>query len=136
MATELTFSPKPSTGLRVAAVFAFIFGAMTLFSAGNVLFGPDAARQAAGEIVPFVVWFNFGAGFFYILAALGIWLGRNWAFHLSMLIAAATALTAVMFARQVMAGDGYEMRTVGALVLRVGVWAAISFAVFRARGRA
>lgn len=135
MGIELSFTSKPSKGLRAAAIFAFVFGAMTLFSAGSVLFGPDTAKQAAGDIVPFVVWFNFGAGFFYILGAIGIWQGRGWAFHLSMLIAAATAFTAVMFARQVLGGDNFEMRTVGALVLRVGVWGAISFALFRARAR-
>jgi hypothetical protein len=47
--------------LRLAAVVAVLFGAATVTSGGNVLFGSGAA--AAGSYVPFVVGFNFLAGF-------------------------------------------------------------------------
>jgi hypothetical protein len=36
------------------------------------LFGTEATRAAAGNAVPFVLWFNFLAGFAYILAGLGL----------------------------------------------------------------
>jgi len=63
----------------VGSIFAALFGALTVFSGGMVLFGPDSARAAAGEYVPFVVWFNFIAGFFYILTAFAMWRGASWA---------------------------------------------------------
>jgi len=130
MDTPLAQSSTPSNRLKGIAILALVFGLVTLFSSGNVLFGPDQARELAGAYVPFVVWFNFIAGFFYVLAAIGIWLGRNWAFSLSAFIAAATAVTALVFGIQVIQGGAFELRTVGALALRIGFWAVIAMAVY------
>jgi hypothetical protein len=55
--------------VRVAALIAAVFGAATVASGASVLFGEGAV--AAGNYVPFIVWFNFLAGFAYVLAALG-----------------------------------------------------------------
>ena len=121
---------------RIVAALALVFGAVTVFSAGNVLFGADIARELVGNFIPFIVWFNFAAGFLYIVAAVGIWLGRNWALGVSLFIAAATALAAVIFSILVMQGSEFEVRTIGALVLRIGFWAAISVFLFRNERRA
>lgn len=122
---------SPPLWLRALAVVALIFGVMTLFSAGSILFGPQSASDQAGDYVPFVLLFNFAAGFAYIVAAAGIWLGRGWAFALSLLIALSTALIAVIFAGHVISGGAYEMRTVGALALRTGFWSVISLVLYR-----
>jgi hypothetical protein len=106
---------------------------MTLASAGSILFGPESAGRLAGAYVPFVVWFNFAAGAFYVVAAAGIWLKRSWAFALSLLIALATGLAALAFARHVFAGEAFEMRTVVALAFRTVFWSAISLAVYRSK---
>lgn len=124
-------STVTSNRMKGIALLAAAFGVLTLFSSGNVLFGADDARELAGAYVPFVVWFNFLAGFFYVLAGIGIWLGRSWAFGLSALIAATTAATALAFGIQVLQGSAFEMRTVGALALRTGFWAAIAFWLYR-----
>lgn len=116
---------------RVVAIIALVFGLLTLFSGGSILFGPESAQIAAGNYVPFVLWFNFIAGFFYILAAVGIWVGRAWALPLSMVIALATLLIALLFLYHVLAGKAYEMRTVVALILRTGVWGVIALALYR-----
>ena len=121
--------------LKGLAILAIVFGAATVISGGNVLFGPDVVQEMAGRFVPFVVWFNFIAGFFYIAAGLAIWPGHRWALGLSIAIVVATALVAVAFGAWVIHGGGFEMRTVGALAFRFGVWAAIAWAVFRARPR-
>lgn len=131
MDTSLTRARAPSPYLKGVAILAMIFGAATLFSAGNVLFGADEARRLAGAYVPFVVWFNFAAGFFYILAAVGIWTGSRRAFALATAIAAATGLVALAFGFQILRGEAYEMRTVGALALRIGFWAAIATVLHR-----
>ncbi|OIP86144.1 MAG: hypothetical protein AUK37_03390 [Rhodobacterales bacterium CG2_30_65_12] len=111
---------------RPLAVFAGLFGAATLFAGGSVLFGPASAREAAGDIVAFVPWFNFLAGFAYLAAAVGLWRGARWAIGLAWAIAAATALVALAFAFVVLRGTPFEPRTVGALALRTGVWAGIA----------
>ena len=46
--------------LRAAAFVAVAFGVLTLSFGARVLFGDGAA--AAGQYVPFIVWFNRGAG--------------------------------------------------------------------------
>ncbi|HHL21090.1 MAG TPA: hypothetical protein ENJ52_06125 [Aliiroseovarius sp.] len=123
---------SPPLWRKPVALFAGIFGALTIFSGGSVLFGPDPARAMAGSIVPFVVWFNFLAGFAYVTAAWGIWTGRGWAGLLARVIATATALVALAFAVQVLRGVAFEPRTVGALALRFAIWAGIAVALARA----
>lgn len=118
---------------RLFALVAMVFGVMTLMSGGNVLFGPAEIQIAAGDYKPFVLWFNFLAGFLYIGAAIGIWLRRTWALGLSAFIAAATALVALGFGFLVFQGEAYEMRTVGALTLRISIWTAITLTLMRSR---
>ncbi|KZL06361.1 hypothetical protein [Pseudovibrio sp. Ad26] len=120
---------------KFLALLAVVFGAMTLVSGGSVLFGPAEAQVAAGDYMPVVLWFNFLAGFLYIGAGIGIWLQHNWALGLSAIIAAATGLVALAFGFQVFQGETYEMRTVGALALRISVWTAITLTLLRSRSQ-
>lgn len=108
-----------------AAVVAVLFGAVTLFSGGSVLFVDGPGRAAAGDYVPFVLWFNFLAGFAYILAGAGLYLWRGWAVHLSLIIAVATLLVFAALGIHILVGGDYEARTIGALVLRGTVWMVI-----------
>jgi len=129
---DLSRGARPWARLAVALVAA-VFGAATIAEGGNVLFGPDGARAAAGHYVPFVVWFNFLAGFAYLAAGLGIALGRRWAAHLALAIAAATALVFLAFGLHVWSGGAWERRTVGAMALRTAAWAAIAIWARRKR---
>jgi hypothetical protein len=92
-----------------------------------VVFGNVAARTAAGNFVPFVVWFNLLAGFVYIATGVGLWVPRRWAVVLAAVIAAGTALTFVAFGTHIARGGAYEMRAVWALTLRLAAWSAITF---------
>lgn len=58
--------------LTAAGAVGLVFGLLTVFSGGTALFGGEAARTAVGNAVPFVLWFNFIAGFFYVLAGVGL----------------------------------------------------------------
>ena len=119
-------TPKP-LALRLAAVVAVLFGIATVFSGGRVLFGPESARIAAGEIVPFVLWFNFVAGFAYVVAGIGLWRGSPSAARLSVAIAALTALVYLAFGVHVVLGTAHELGTVLAMTFRTGLWAAIAW---------
>ena len=120
--------PGPrSPGLLAVALLAGAFGLATIVSGGRVIFGPDSARAAAGHYVPFVVWFNFLAGFAYVAAAAGIALARRWSALLSTGIAVATAIVFLAFGGHVLTGGAFEPRTVGAMVLRTAAWAAIAW---------
>ena len=123
--------PHGGWGLKVAGAIGLVFGLLTIFSGGTALFGGEAARAAVGNAVPFVLWFNFIAGFFYVLAGLGLLLRRRWAVWLSIAIAVATGLVLAAFGLHVAGGGLYEMRTVGAMLLRTAVWASIAAVAWR-----
>lgn len=119
--------------LRAAALAAAAFGVLTIRSGGAVLFGPPAAAQAAGEVVPFVLWFNFLAGFAYLFAAAGLWLAARWGAWTATAIAAATAIVFALLGLAVASGAAYEMRTVWAMTLRTGFWAVVTALAWFAR---
>lgn len=115
----------------VAAVIAIAFGLLTIFSGGQALFGGAVARKAVGNAVDFVLWFNFGAGFAYVLAGIGLLMRYRWAVVLSIAIAATTVLVFSAFGVHVISGGAYEMRTVGAMALRSAVWIGIAVVASR-----
>ncbi len=117
--------------LRGLALVAIVFGILTIKSGGEVVFGNAAARTAAGNFVPFVVWFNFLAGFVYVAAGVGLWAQRRWAAVLAAALAAGTALAFAAFGAHIASGGAYEMRTVWALTLRLAVWSAITLFAWR-----
>lgn len=121
--------------LRVLGAVAVGFGLLTLVSGGRALFGSPEARAAVGAAVPFVLWFNFGAGFAYVAAGVGLWLRRRWAVGLSLAIALATAAIAAAFAVHVAGGGAHETRTIGALGLRLAFWTLTGAVAWRALGR-
>jgi hypothetical protein len=131
----MTKTNKYGRALKIAAGVAIIFGALTIFSGGRALFGGAEARAAVGNAVPFVLWFNFLAGFAYIAAGIGLAFSRRWALGLSFAIVVATVLVFTAFGVHVLGGGSYEMRTVGAMILRTAVWAAISAVAARSLGR-
>ncbi len=114
-----------------AALVAIVFGALSVVSGGRVLFGSEAARLAAGDYVPFVVWFNFLAGFAYVAAGVGLWRYRPWSARLALAIAVATALVFVGLGAQIAAGSAFEARTVAAMTLRTVIWAGIAALAWR-----
>jgi hypothetical protein len=120
-----------SNSLKAAAIVALVFGALTVFSGGRALFGGTEAQAAVGNAVGFVLWFNFLAGFAYMLAGVGLFLQHRPAVWISLGILASTALVGIAFGVHVLQGGTYEMRTVGAMILRTGVWAVISIIAMR-----
>ena len=117
--------------MRVIALIAIGFGLMTIREGGAVLFDDGAARAAAGSYVPFVLWFNFLAGFAYVTAGAGLWMRRRWAAGLAMAIALATALVFLAFGVHVALGGAWERRTVIAMALRTLVWTGIAAMAWR-----
>ncbi len=120
-------------GLRVVATVAVAFGLLTVASGGRALFGDASARAAVGNAVPFVLWFNFLAGFAYVGAGLGLFRQRPWAESLSIAILVSTFLVMIAFWVHVALGGAYEVRTVGAMGLRTAVWVIIVAVARRSR---
>lgn len=107
---------------RFAASVAVIFGLLTIVSGGRALFG----GADMGAVVPFVLWFNFLAGFAYVAAGLGLWYKTSWASGLAIAIALATAAVFAAFLWRVSTGTAFETRTMGAMALRLAVWLVIA----------
>jgi hypothetical protein len=124
---------KKRRGFRVwvISLVAIGFGVLTIRQGGMTLRGDEAAVAAAGNYVPFVLWFNFVAGFAYVIAGAGLWMQQRWAVWLAVAIAAATALTFAAFGAHVVSGGAYEQRTVIAMSLRTLVWAVIAAIAWR-----
>lgn len=122
--------------IRAISVIAIGFGLLTLKEGGTILFGDEAARVAAGNYVPFVLWFNFLAGFAYVVAGAGLWLRQRWAVWLAAAIALATAIMFVAFGVHIAAGGAYEQRTLIAMSMRTLVWLVIAAIASRGLPRA
>ena len=92
----------------VVSLVAVVFGLLTIKEGGTVLFGGEAARAVAGNYVPFVLWFNFLAGFAYVIAGAGLWALQRWAFWLALAIAIGTLVVFASFGMHVL--DGISAR--------------------------
>ena len=118
--------------LKWLAIAAIAFGALTVFSGGRALFGGMEARAELGNIVPFVLWFNFMAGFVYVVAGLALLRTKRWAASLALLLAVTTVLVFLAFAAHIVGGGAFEARTVAALSLRSLFWVVVALVALRA----
>ncbi|MDP1831578.1 MAG: hypothetical protein Q8K67_05935 [Geothrix sp.] len=127
---------KHPRGFRVwaMALVAVGFGLLSIKEGGAILFGGEATRTAAGNYVPFVLWFNFWAGFAYVAAGIGLWLQQRWAVWLAAAIAGTTALTFAALGVHIYAGGAYLPRTVAAMSLRTLVWVSLTALAWRGLG--
>ena len=107
--------------LMPVAIFAIIFGIITIISGGKSLF-TEAGRVAAGNYVPFVLWFNFVSGFIYVVAGVSLAKDRAWSGRLAVFLAGTTSLVFVFFGIHILTAGVYEIRTVAAMILRSGFW--------------
>ena len=120
-----------SIWIWIFAVIAVVFGLLTIKSGGSVLFVDGIAREDAGHYVPFVLWFNFLAGFAYLLAGAGLFMRKRWAAWLSIVIAATTIIVFALFGLHILNEGMYEVRTVVAMSVRTVVWVFIAAFSYR-----
>jgi hypothetical protein len=107
------------------------FGIVTVIVGGKTLFGSPAER-AGRHMVLFVLWFNFIAGFAYVVAGCGIFLWKRWAARLSGIIAFATVAVFAALGVYIFRGGAFEPRTLGAMTARSLVWIVIAIGSCRA----
>jgi len=120
-----------SIGIWIITVIAVVFGLLTIKSGGTVLFVDGAFREDAGNYVPFVVWFNFWAGFVYLIAGGGLWMQKHWAVWISIFIVVASLVVFAILGIHILKGGMYEVRTIAAMSLRTVVWALIAMFAYR-----
>lgn len=117
--------------MRIAGAIGVLFGLMTIREGGAVLFVDGLEREAAGNYVPFVLWFNFIMGFFYIVAGIGLWLRKSWAARIALGIGLATVGVFAAFGLHIAMGGAFETRTVVAMTLRSAIWLLIGAVSWR-----
>ena len=122
---------QPRNWQPAAAIAAILFGLLTIASGGKALFGDQAAQAAVGNAVPLVLWFNFLAGFVYVAGGAALWLRHPAARPVAWGLALATLGIFGIFLILVLNGTPFELRTVGAMILRSGFWLAIAIALRR-----
>ena len=123
---------NPSQSLRwtrPVAVVAALFGLVSIFSGGMALFGGTAARAAVGDAVLFVLWFNFLAGFAYVIGAALLFKHSPLASPVAWVIAMATLFVFAILIFVAAGGTAFEWRTIGAMILRSAFWLAIAGAL-------
>jgi len=103
-------------------VLALLFGLATLKEGGLMLFGGAEAREAAGAIVPFVLLFNFSAGFVYLATGVGALAGKSWALLLARGLALSTLLVFAAFGIHIALGGAFMTHTAVAMTLRSVFW--------------
>ncbi len=113
------------------SVIPMVFGLMTIKEGGAVVVGNPDALAAAGNYIPFVVWFNFLAGFAYVAAGIGLFMQQRWAMWLAVAIAVSTALASAALGVIILSGTPFEQRTVFAMALRTVVWVTIAGIAWR-----
>lgn len=113
------------------AAFLVFFGIVTLKEGGSVLFFDSVAKAEAGNYVPFVLWFNFFAGFVYIVTGAAIAKGSFWALRLSLAIAGLSLLVLIALGVHIFGGGLYEKRTLIAMTLRTAIWVLAFYYVYR-----
>jgi hypothetical protein len=124
--SEIATPTKRPMMITILAAIAVAFGALTLFSGGQNLFS-EAVIAEAGNTIPFVLWFNFLAGFAYIFAGYLLWKWKICGVRLSAVIAGATLLVFLAMGIYVIQFEGlYNAKTVGAMVIRSSVWLVIA----------
>lgn len=104
------------------AAVVWVFGMLTFVSGGSVLFGPESVSRIAGEVVGFVLWFNFLSAPFYILAGIGLWRGAPWGMKLAGWLALLCALVLLALILFIISGQAYELRTLLAMSFRFVFW--------------
>ncbi|MDQ7057761.1 MAG: hypothetical protein Q9N62_04745 [Ghiorsea sp.] len=116
----------------VIGIVAVVFGLLTIKSGGAVLFWSEEARIAAGDYVPFVLWFNFISGFFYVIAGIAFWLNKSWSLWLAAAILVGISSVFMALGLSILIVDvPYESRTIGAMVVRTTVWSVILFLAYK-----
>ena len=123
---------KKPTWIIIASITAVLFGIMTIKSGGTALF-TEAGQKGAGNYVPFVLWFNFIAGFAYVLAGVALFRLKSCSRRLATVIAGSTVIVFIIFGIHIFAGGTYELRTVAAMTIRSTLWIIIAISALRSK---
>src|SRR4030065_159475 len=105
------------------------------FAGGVACFASLGSPPDFGDVFPCALWFNFLAGFFYIVAGAGLLLCRRWAVYTSLFVAVSTILVFVAFGVHVIGGGAFERRSISPVTIRSLFWIPVTVVSIRAMKR-
>lgn len=117
---------KQKKNLWIASIF-ILFGLVTVMAGGRALF-TESGIQTRGQIVPLVLWFNFIAGFFYVLTGVLTYHSARFAKKWAIGLAGANLLVLAYLLNYIYQGGLYETKTLIAMSFRTVFW--VTFATY------
>lgn len=105
----------------ITVAFLTGFGLLTLFLSTSILLDLFGVREKEGNYVLFVVWANFISGLIYLTAVYGFLKLKKWTTKLLASSFLILLLTFIGFLFYINSGGIHETKTIGALVLRMGL---------------
>ncbi len=102
----------------IGAIILMLFGLLTIFMGGSVIFDLFNIRAKEGNYVLFVVWANFICGFLYVIAAAGFYKARSWTIKpltVALIILLFTFMALYIYIQN---GEAYENKTLMAMTFR------------------
>ena len=107
--------------LKIAGAFLAVFGLITLFLSGSIIFDLFGVRAKEGNYVLVVVWANFICSFLYLFGAYGFFAAKKWVIRPLVLSVIILVAASVGFFIHMNSGGLYETKTIGALIFRITV---------------
>ena len=118
------------TILKITAIALLLFALLTLFLSSSVIFNLFGIRGKEGNYVPLVVWANFISSILYLAAAYGLFKMKKWSVWL--LVISVVILVAAFIGLKLHISEGglYEVKTLNAMIFRIGLTALLSVASY------
>ena len=118
------------TILKITAIALLLFALLTLFLSSSVIFNLFGIRGKEGNYVPLVVWANFISSILYLAAAYGLFKIKKWSVWL--LVISVVILVAAFIGLKLHISEGglYEVKTVNAMIFRIGLTALLAVASY------
>ncbi len=113
-----------------SAISLTLFGLLTIFMGGAVLFDLFGIRAKEGNYVLFVVWVNWICGFLYLLTAYGFFKQKKWTVKLLFNIFFLLDITFAAFIFHILNGGLYETKTIYAMSFRTLITLAFALVAF------
>jgi ABC-type Na+ efflux pump permease subunit len=106
---------------KFLALFIAIFGMLTLYLSGSLIFDLFGVRETQGNYVSFVVWANFISSLIYFSVAVGLWNKKAWTIKWLLVSIIILVTTYIVFWVYILLDGVYEEKTVFAVPFRIGV---------------
>ncbi len=110
------------------AVVLGLFALLTLFLSSSIILDLFNIRAKEGNYVPFVVWANFASSLLYLLAIYGLLKAKRWTALILLFTVIILGAAFIGLKIHISNGGIYELKTVNAMLFRIGVSLAFTIA--------